>query len=146
MGARGAGGPFEFSAEDFRRRVCWGKEAAKAADAISVSGSHRRDWDPNRVHVRPLLRKAKAGDTLDWTLVALNPRAKREALSVRLEGRGLTTDQTLDLDLAPGATLERPLRFKLGGKVPPGRHVFTLDVRSGDAPAGCDALLVVDVD
>lgn len=140
------GGPFEFNAEDFRRRVRWGKEAAKAADAISPSGSHRRDWDPNRVHVRPLLRKAKPGDTLDWTIFGLNPLATREALSLRFEGHGLTADQTIDMELAAGGSPEKPLRFQLSDKTPKGRHVFTIDVRAGGNPAGCDAILVVDVE
>ena len=52
------GGAFEFNAEDFRRRVQWGQESAKAADGICVSASHRHDWDPNRVHIEPVLRKA----------------------------------------------------------------------------------------
>src|SRR5262249_43072625 len=34
------GSAMEFSAEDFRRRVEWGKAAAKAADALCVSGDH----------------------------------------------------------------------------------------------------------
>ncbi len=45
------GSAMEFNAEDFRRRVEWGKVSARAADAVCVSGNHRRDWDPHRVHV-----------------------------------------------------------------------------------------------
>ena len=92
------------------------------------------------------MRKAKAGDTLDWTVFAYNPLTKREALTARFEGRGFTADQTLEFDLAPSATVEKPLRFTLSDKIPKGRHVFTFDVRSGAAPAGADAILVVDVD
>jgi len=40
------GGAFEFNAEDFRRRVDWGKVSAKAADTLCVSGSLLHDWDP----------------------------------------------------------------------------------------------------
>src|SRR4029077_21231406 len=54
------GGPFEFSAQDFRRRVEWGKATATAADAICLSGNHRHDWDPHRVRVEPIIQKAKA--------------------------------------------------------------------------------------
>jgi glyoxylase-like metal-dependent hydrolase (beta-lactamase superfamily II) len=140
------GGPFEFNGEDFRRRVRWGKEAAKAADAICVTGNHRRDWDPNRIHVRPLLRKAKPGDTVEWTVVALNPLAKREALAITLVGRDLTADQTFGFDLGAGETQEKPLRFRLSEKAPAGRHVLTMNVRNGAAPAGADAILVVDVE
>ena len=52
------GGPFEFNAEDFKRRVTWGEASAKAADAISISGNHRRDWDPHRITVEPVIVKA----------------------------------------------------------------------------------------
>jgi glyoxylase-like metal-dependent hydrolase (beta-lactamase superfamily II) len=51
------GGPFEFSAEDFRRRIQWGQVSARAADAISPSGHHRRDWDPHRIHVERRRRR-----------------------------------------------------------------------------------------
>jgi glyoxylase-like metal-dependent hydrolase (beta-lactamase superfamily II) len=137
------GGPFEFSAEDFRRRAQWGKEAAKAADAICVTGNHRRDWDPNRIHVRPLAQKAKPGAMLDWTLFLANPLPKRENVSLHLAGRGLVEDQTITADLGPGATIKRPLRMKLSEKVQPGRHVFSIDDPSGTL--GCDVIFVVDV-
>ena len=35
------GGPYVFNAEDYRRRVLWGQSAAKACDALCVSGDHR---------------------------------------------------------------------------------------------------------
>lgn len=140
------GGPFEFNAEDFRRRVKWGQASAVAADAISPSGNHRRDWDPNRVHLRPLMQKAKPGATLQWTLHAFNPLGRAEKLTLRLDGRGLTDDQKFDLDLAAGASVQRPLTLKLADKVSAGRHIFTFDVRTGDVDAGCDVLLVVDVE
>lgn len=42
------GGAFEYSAEDFAARLAWAKEAAAAADALSPSGDHLRDWDPHK--------------------------------------------------------------------------------------------------
>jgi glyoxylase-like metal-dependent hydrolase (beta-lactamase superfamily II) len=41
------GGAMEYSAEDFAARLAWAKEAAAAADALSASGDHRRDWNPH---------------------------------------------------------------------------------------------------
>src|SRR5581483_1086854 len=101
------GGPFVFNAEDFKRRVRWGKESAKAADAISPSGNHRHDWDPHRVHVEPLLQKAKPGETLMATLVVSNPLAQKQKTVVTLEGRGLMADQTWELEVPPGGIERR---------------------------------------
>src|SRR5262249_61921122 len=42
------GGAFEFNAEDFRRRIEWGKVSAAAADALCVSGRHPHDREPHR--------------------------------------------------------------------------------------------------
>src|SRR5207245_3288999 len=80
------GGPFEFNAEDFRRRVEWGRVSAVAADAVCPSGNHRHDWDINRVAVRPLLQKARPGTTAQATLVATNALNRREKLTVVPEG------------------------------------------------------------
>src|SRR5262249_9755429 len=101
------GGAFEFSAEDFRRRVRWGKECARAADAGCVSGDLRRDWDPHRVRVEPILHKAGPGAEVKATLVAANPLPRKEKLTVTLEGRGLTDNQTWQLEVAGGGTERR---------------------------------------
>jgi hypothetical protein len=138
------GGPFEFNAEDFRRRVQWGKECAKAADAICPSGNHRRDWDPSRVHVEPLIQKGQG--TIAGTLVVSNPLPRREKLSVVLEGRGWLADQTLDVVAEPGATSRQPFRLRPAKPLPVGRHVFALRVTEGNAPDGSDAFLVLDVE
>jgi hypothetical protein len=140
------GGAFEFNAEDFRRRVQWGKECAKAADAVSVSGSLRRDWDPHRVHVEPLVQKAKPGATLQATLVASNPLDRKEKLTVVLEGRGWTDDQTWELELGPGAEVRKDFTLTLADKALVGRLPLMLRVRSGDAGDGGDAFLAVDVE
>jgi glyoxylase-like metal-dependent hydrolase (beta-lactamase superfamily II) len=140
------GGAMEFSAEDFRRRVEWGKVSAKAADAICVSGNHRHDWNPHRVHVEPLVQKAKPGAMLKGLLVAENPLARRGKLTVALEGRGLAQDQTWELDLTGPPTTRLEIALRLGDKVPAGRHVFALRVTDGDQVDGSDAFLAVDVE
>jgi hypothetical protein len=139
------GGPFEFNAEDFRRRVRWGQVSAKAADALCVSGSHRQDWDPNRVHIEPLVHKARPGDTLRAELVAFNPLRHVQKLSVTLEGRGLLPDATWPLDVPPGRTAQRDVTFRLSDKAPAGRHAFALRVVEGKHPDAADAFVVVDV-
>jgi glyoxylase-like metal-dependent hydrolase (beta-lactamase superfamily II) len=139
------GSAMEFNAEDFHRRVEWAKESAKAADAICVTGNHRHDWDPSRIHVEPLVQKAKAGDTLNRTLVAFNPLGRGEKLTVVLECRGLTADQKWELDVPAGATVQRDVKLRLDDKTPTGRKVLILRVSGPDGADGGDAFVVADV-
>jgi glyoxylase-like metal-dependent hydrolase (beta-lactamase superfamily II) len=140
------GGPFEFNAEDFRRRVEWGKVSAKAADALCLSGAHLRDWNPHRLHVEPLVQAAKPGDRLQVDLVVTNLRAEREKIQVKINGRGLI--RAGDVDLYPKAqTLRAEIDIRLNQGVPAGRHVFTLnavDFGTHQLEAS-DAFFVVDV-
>lgn len=138
------GGPFEFSAEDFRRRVEWGKAGAKAADALCLSGQHQHDWNPHRVHVEPLVHKAKAGSMLTATLVVTNLLAA-EKCTVTLEGRGLTKDHVWNLDV-PTGTLRREFEMRLSDRMTPGRHVFTLKAMQGDRLDASDVFVVVDIE
>jgi glyoxylase-like metal-dependent hydrolase (beta-lactamase superfamily II) len=139
------GGPFEFNAEDFRRRVEWGKDGAKAANALCVSGNHRLDWDPHRVHIEPLVQRAKPGDVLKATLVGSNPLRKQVSLSVRLEGRGLTPDQTWNLDIAAASTVRKEVSLPLSDKAAAGRQILALRVNEGNVVDGSDAFLAIDV-
>lgn len=139
------GGPFEFSAEDFRRRVEWGKVSAKAADALCPSGNHQHDWNPHGIHVEPLVQKAKPGAKLRGTLVVTNLLAQKQKLAVALEGRGLTPGQTWNLD-APTGTLRQPITLTLAERIAAGRHVFTLRGVAGDRLDPSDAFVVIDVE
>jgi glyoxylase-like metal-dependent hydrolase (beta-lactamase superfamily II) len=139
------GGPFEFNAEDFRRRVLWGQTSAAAADAICPSGQHRHDWDPNRVHIEPLVQPAQPGALLKATLVADNPLPRNVKLTAVLAGRGEFVDQAWQLDVPAGGTLRREFSLQLTDKIPAGRQVFTLSVRESNRPDPSDAFLVVDV-
>jgi glyoxylase-like metal-dependent hydrolase (beta-lactamase superfamily II) len=140
------GGPFEFSAEDFRRRVEWGNVSAKAADALCVSGKHLHDWDPNRLRVEPLVQSAKPGDRLRVDLVVTNLRAEREKIQVKIHGRGLI--QAGDVELYPKAqTLRAEIDIRLNPDFPAGRHVFMLNaINFGKQQLeASDAFFVVDV-
>jgi glyoxylase-like metal-dependent hydrolase (beta-lactamase superfamily II) len=139
------GGAMEFSAEDFRRRVEWGKQCAKAADAICISGSHRRDWDPHRVHIEPLIHKAKAGETLKATLVIDNPLARPLRHTLTLEGRGYFADQNWELEVPPRGSVRRPFTFRLDDKMAAGRQVFVVRGTSGEMTDSSDAFVAVDV-
>ena len=73
----------------------WGRESARAADAVCGSGNHRHDWDPHRVHVEPLVQRGQAGATLKATLVVSNPLARGRKLTIALEGRVRALEQTI---------------------------------------------------
>jgi glyoxylase-like metal-dependent hydrolase (beta-lactamase superfamily II) len=140
------GGPFEFNEEDWKRRVRWGEVSARAADALCPSGNHRHDWDPSRVHVEPLLHRAKPGDTLKAVLEASNALGRPQKLQVTLQGRGETADQDWPLEVPAGGTARREVSLRLGDKLPAGRHVFALRVTEGDTNDPSDVFVAVDVE
>lgn len=140
------GGAFEFNAEDIRRRVQWGEAAAKACDALSPNGNHRHDWDPHRVHIEPLVHKAKAGEVIKATLVASNVLGKREKLAATLEGRGRFEDRVFRIDVPSGKTVRRDFDLRLEQSMPPGRHIFIMRALGEEKIAsGADAFIAVDV-
>jgi glyoxylase-like metal-dependent hydrolase (beta-lactamase superfamily II) len=136
------GGPFEFSAEDFKRRVKWGEVSAAAADALSPSANHRFDWDPHRIAVEPLVHKAKAGAALKATLVIANPLARKQVLAVALPALGVR----LKVEVPAGQTLRRDVTLELPKALTPGRHVFVVRAAEGEAVDGSDAFVVVDIE
>ena len=138
------GGPFEFNAEDFRRRVEWGNVSAKAADVLCVSGNHLSDWNPNRVHVEPLVHLGKPGDTIAAMLVVTNLKSQPQKMKITLAGRGIVEDKTFDLEVSPG-TLRHSFTLTLAANVPPGRHVFPLRSVGGGQLDPSDAFSVIDV-
>lgn len=139
------GGPFEFSAEDFRRRVQWGNVSARAADALCESGKHQHDWNPHRVHFEPLVQKVRPGAQAKGTLVVTNLFPNREKLTVTLEGRGLTNTQTWSLDV-PTGTSRQPVNVEVTKAMAPGRHVFALRAVANGRLDASDAFLVIDVE
>ena len=140
------GGPFEFNAEDFRRRVQWGEARRVAADAIARAATIRHDWDPHRVRVEPVLHKAKAGDTVKATLACRTLGPKADKVTVNLDGRGLVADQSWELDIGVGKAAARPIELKLPADLKPGRYVFVLRNRDGFGVEGCDSFVAVDVE
>jgi hypothetical protein len=140
------GGPFEFVAEDWRRRVQWGEACAKAADAICLSGNHRKDWNPHRIHVEPVVQKAKPGATLHWTLVAENPLPAKEMLTITLLGRGIIADQTWQLDVPGGKSVRREFTVHVPEKIGAGRSVMVFRGNTGEQTVESDAFLAIDVE
>src|SRR5262249_38698798 len=111
------------------------------ADAVCVSGNHRADWDPHRIHVEPLVQKGKAGEVLKATLVVNNPLPRKETVRVTLEGRDVAADQDLELEVAANGSARKEFALRLKDKLPAGRHVLALRV-----PDASDAFLAVDVE
>ncbi len=140
------GGPYEFNAEDYRRRVKWGEESARAADALCVSGNHRREWDPYRVQALPLLQKVKAGSEFEVTIVATTTGDKPETFAITLAGRGLVNDQQWTAEAMPGKPKSLAVTLRLSDKAPSGRHVFPLRVREANWADAIDALFAIDVE
>lgn len=140
------GGPFEFSAEDFRRRVQWGRAAGKALDALSPSGNHLHDWNPHHIHVEPLVQKAKPGDTLQWTLVAENRLSQKKSWQITLESRGMMDHQEWPIEVAAGMIARRDFKLRVPPNLAPGRHIWALRCLMGNELDGSDAFLGVDLD
>ncbi len=140
------GGPYEFNAEDYRRRVKWAEASAIAADKIAGSGSHRRDWDPNRFTAEPILHKAHAGGTVQATLKVQNPGSKTDRAEVTLEGRGIIADQAWTVDVGAGKCVDRPITFKMPDRLKPGAYVFMLRNKDATGVEGCDSFLAVDIE
>jgi hypothetical protein len=139
------GGPFEFHVEDWRRRVEWAKQSGKAADALCLSGQHLHDWNPHGVHVEPLVQKAKPGATVRGTLVVTNVLGKAQKMTVTLHGRGLTKDQTWNLDVPPG-TQRQAIEAPLIERMSAGRYVFALSAVADGRLDPSDAFFVIDVE
>jgi len=140
------GGAMEFSAEDFRRRVQWGKQCARAADAICLSGNHRCDWDPHRIHIEPVVHKAKPGQTLQAILIVSNLLSRPVKHTLTLKGRGCFVDQTWELEAPAGGVVRRAFTLLLDPKIPAGRQVFVVQGTSGEMADGADAFMAVDVE
>lgn len=137
------GGAFVFHEEDFRRRVQWAQTAAREADTLSVSGNHRHDWDPHRIRVEPLFPPVRNG-RVRFEVVADNPLETPLEWSVSLRGRRRVGDFAMTLAAPPGETVRRAVELEVVQPLPPGRHVFPLLVRRGEAEDPADVFFVLD--
>ena len=138
------GGAFAFNTEDFQRRVAWGKAAAKAADVISPSGRFRRDWNPSRVQVEPLLVRVRAGETARTSVVIDNPLAQPETLRMRLDHGSVTSPWSREIIVPANGTARVELALTASDQLPAGRHVVPLIVTIGDIEDGGDSFVVVE--
>ncbi|GDY09589.1 MAG: MBL fold metallo-hydrolase [Planctomycetota bacterium] len=141
------GGAFAFNAEDFRRRVAWGQAAAKAADAVAPSGHFRRDWNPSRIQVEPLLVHASAGGTAKTTVLIDNPLLQPETLRLRIDHGTSTSPWSREVTIPENGTARVELQFQVTGRLPVGRHVVPLIVTSaaGEIEEGSDSFVVLEI-
>jgi VCBS repeat-containing protein len=139
------GGPYNFSAEDYRRRVRWGAEAAKAADALCLSGNHQWDWNPNRVSFEPHLQTARAGDKLKGLFAIHNFSAQTQTVTVNVRGRGAVADSTHTLTALADWTKVLPLDLTVAPGTKPGRYIIELRTTDASGVEGCDCYFAVDV-
>jgi glyoxylase-like metal-dependent hydrolase (beta-lactamase superfamily II) len=141
------GGPFEFHAEDFRRRVQWGKAGASAADALSPSGDHQRDWNPHRISADPLVQKGKPGDRLSVALAAESSSGRAEEMTITLVGPGRAESDKVVLKVPTRGTVRHEaLRLQLSKDIKPGRHAFRVRAETAEGIDAADAFLIVDVE
>lgn len=139
------GGPYVFSAEDYRRRVKWGEAAGKAADALCVSGNHQWDWNPNRVEFEPHLQSAKPGDKLKAVIRVNNTSTKNQTVTITIRGRGVVPDRTETVPVNAGTSKEADLDIRVARTAKPGRHVIEVGTRDASGVEGCDCFFAVDV-
>jgi glyoxylase-like metal-dependent hydrolase (beta-lactamase superfamily II) len=132
------GGPFEFSAEDWRRRIAWAEAAGKALDALSPSGRHLWDYNPHGVRVEPLVSKAKAGGEVAVELILENDRTRPGKIEVAWEGK------TVALSAAAGQTRRTPITLRAPMKS--GRHIVALQATEAGELCPADAFGVIDVE
>ncbi len=139
------GGPYVFSAEDYRRRVKWGEDAGKAADALCVSGNHQWDWNPNRVEFEPHLQTAKPGSKLKATIRVNNTSTKGQTVTLTIRGRGVVPDHTETVTVNAGTRKEVDLDVQVTRTAKPGRYVIEVRSRDASGSEGVDCFFGVDV-
>lgn len=140
------GGPFEFNAEDFRRRAAWAESAAAAADRLSPSGDHRRDWDPHRVAIEPCHIVAVVGEIARVRFVVQQLVPPERELRIELDGRGVIPNEVVAQKSAQAASLNgTELSIQLHERTPIGRHMLPARVFADGVLQGTDTFVVVDV-
>jgi hypothetical protein len=137
------GGPYVFDKEDYRRRLRWGEAAAKACDALSISGDHLRDWTPHRVTVEPVVQAAKPGDEITVRVTLSESDRNDPGATITLRGRGLFTDHTVAFE--SGRRQTQLVKLKLAATASAGRHVFWVHTADRNGPEPVDSYFAVDV-
>lgn len=141
------GGAFEYSTDDFAARLAWAKEAAAAADALSVSGDHKRDWNPHRFAFDIAYGKVPQGSLHFARLTLADPNDellnRPEKVMLRTLPNDLVHQPERRLDLRND---NRPIVFDvISADQPLGRYVIPLEALSGSESIAVDCVMVIDV-
>ncbi len=134
------GGPFEYNAEDFTRRITWGEAAHRTQVESGSHGNPLMDWSPHIVTVTPVSVTVKPGDVVPFTI----PSPECGFATITLDGRGII--ETQSWDILPQKT-DQTKRFNVTvpKETKPGRYVFVLKVQRADGEV-CDPTIVIDVE
>ncbi|HND53313.1 MAG TPA: MBL fold metallo-hydrolase, partial [Pirellulaceae bacterium] len=116
------GGPFEFNAEDFRRREAWAVDSGRAADRLSPSGDLRHDWDLHRVRLEPLIAATTAGATRDVSWIVSNPLSVDVELNLLIESPLLAAPVQSQLTVPAGGAASQSVRLSVAAGLKVGRH------------------------
>ena len=139
------GGAMAFSQSDFAARLDWAREAATAADQLSPSGDHRRDWNPHLASIEPAILRSQAGAMCRITLVAEEPLAASQKMWVRFAANSVVTISAEGnaITLVNGRA-ELPVTIRSDAS--PGRFVIPAEIGEKGSPAlPIDCVLVVFV-
>ena len=134
------GGPFEYNAEDFTRRIAWGEAAYKSQSASGHFGKPGLDWDPHCVTVLPVAVKVKPGDVVPFTI----PVPDCGQATIMLMGRGIIDTQSWDI-LAQKTDQTKRFNVTIPMDTKPDRYVFVLKVQRAEGEV-CDPTIVIDVE
>lgn len=140
------GGAFEFNEEDFRRRLRWAQEAAKAADALAPSGDHAYDWDPHRIRVEPMRVTAIPGRSVKAWLVAANPSNRKRAYQIRVTLPKAALGRTWEITVPPSSEKKQEVEIMVPDRLKKGKNVLTLQAKDQEAQDASDVVLILDVE
>jgi hypothetical protein len=125
--------------------VKWSEAAGKAADALCLSGDHRRDWTPHRVTVEPVLQQAKPGAKVTVQVGVSGSGRPNDTTTVTLRGRGLFPDVEVRFEAKQG-TQTKDVAIQLPMSLTPGQFVFIASVQDLEGMDSADPYFAVSVE
>jgi len=136
--------PFFFNEREWEYRDRWGREAARALDALSPSGNHRWDFNPHVFGVYPLISKSGGEGTVE--LRVENPFD--EPMSVEFHV-GESTPAAVEparrsLTVSPGSVSSRRLHYRIRSPNAKTRYVIPIEITARGRYLGEACYFLVD--
>lgn len=138
------GGPYEFSREDYARRVRWGTATGRALDRLSPSGRYRHDWDPGRVRFEPYLHTAAAGTTMKAAFVIENPLDRPVKYRVQARVPSVVGPWMKEITVPRQATHRETVTLDTPRDLAAPRVVQPFTVEADGAPDSVDLFFILD--